>query len=138
MTVRATVICLVLWVAVAVLSNGCLAPPIIFPQSGGSGKVVDQDNNALTNATVKASWLPYRLIPFIADSENRNIPVESDGSWSFYKRKVVKLHIRAYAPYGYEPWIANNGLDLYSGQSVTNVVFQFHKIHPVESPKESK
>lgn len=138
MSIRTTVICLVSCAVVAVLSNGCLAPPIFFPRSGGYGKVVDQNNHALTNATVKASWLPYRLIPFIADSEIRNVPVESDGSWSFYKRKVVKLHIRAYAPQGYEPWIADNGLDLYSGQCVTNVVFQFQQIQSTQPPKDQK
>lgn len=138
MTVRSTSFCVPFWITVAILSNGCLAPPILFPSTGGYGVVVDQDGHPLANAKVKAQWIPSRLVPFIADAESANVSVEPDGTWRFYKRKVEHMGISAYAPQGYEPWIDNKGIDLYSGQHVTNVVFQFHKIQPTQSPKESK
>lgn len=121
----------------ALITSGCVSS-FGFAKAEAYGVVIDQDGLPLTDAKVEASWLPGCLFPFIRDSKSKTIPIKSDGSWRFVKRNIENMNISAYAPKGYEPWIAKNGLDFYPGQCMSNVVFQFHKIQPTEPAKESK
>lgn len=134
MTIRISIISIVVLVVLSVLTNGCLVPPILCPKAGGYGVVVDQDGKPLAGVRGEAQWLPGSLIPFVADAESAPVPIDSDGRWEFYKRKVERLTIAFYAPPGYEPW-KQAIFSIYPGHCVSNVVIQFRKKNELKEAK---
>jgi len=136
MTVRIGSATLILWVALAFLSNGCLAPPFIFPRTGASGSVIDQNGHPLTNAQVKVDWSTWRFFYWWQPRDTAEVPIKDDGTWAFSRRKVDYMTIDVLAPQGYEPW--KRGIEVLGNRYLTNVVCQFQKIPTNQPPKESK
>ena len=94
-----------LWFATivaATLLTGCLAPPIFFPRTGVQGIVIDQDGNPVSNAVLKAYWTPVRLNFWFAPAYQDFVHTHKDGSWEFYRRKIMWLDIEVMATNGLE------------------------------------
>ena len=108
---------------IAVLTSGCLAPPILFPKTGAHGFVVDQNGMGIAKAPLRAGWTPVRFFYMFAPSYDEMIETKDDGSWRFYARKIEHMGIRLLPKAGYEYFSQNDAdslVQLYGGQCPTN------------------
>ena len=85
-------------------ASGCvMVPPILYPRTAAHGVVVDQNDQPVPNAPMKAYWHPHRLLYMFGPAYSDDFKAGPDGSWKFSVRKVDQyLFVEACPPAGYD------------------------------------
>ena len=81
--------------------QACTVPSVFTPRISVSGVVLDQFDNPVPNATVRASWLPVTAFPAMPTGEKRNLQANEAGEWSVSMRGIDQMSLRAVPAAGY-------------------------------------
>jgi len=123
-----------------IYSVGCAIPRALVKGTGAEGVVLDQHDEPVPNAPMRASWSCFPPIPplwvlmfFCQPRFEKNFRADEQGRWRFYKRgiTVMGLYVRAVAPSGYEEkGPGARGTDFIEDprDSLTNVVLRLWKV----------